>query len=600
MPTKSFHRTDRVSAQLRRDLGHDRAPGACASTACRSISVSDVEISRDLAARQGVRHRRCMPERAPEAVKAPEGTGAGTALSSSARAVTHAPRAGAAFPLRRFGRQGRAHRQPAARCSPPAADRTRRARTAEPKRRLQIDSRDASARQRAAFVAERRRYERSMSKTAAAPSFRPLDGILLLDKPPGLSSNQALQRVRHLFRAEKGGHTGSLDPLATGLLPVCFGEATKIAGHAARQRARPTKPSRDSGVTTDTDDADGQPLRERAGAATRRRRRSKRALAPLRRPHPPAPADLFRRSSRAASRCTPRPAAAKSSRCPSARSTSTRIESARAAMQDRWLRLRVDHAAPGTYVRSLVRDLGEALGCGAHVRATCAALWVEPFREPRMCTPGCACSELRRAGRTDARRLPAADRGRPGRLARMSADRRRRPTRASASGQTACCEAGETTAWCASCTTRPARCSGLAAAASDGKLRAQPPVPLGRSGAEQPTAPGRLALKSLFRKSRAGYNYGAFETSSHFNHSTGGPARCASIATDSFLRASHHERVTTCPSTPARSSKNSSACANDTGSPEVQVALLSARIEHLHRALQDPQAGPPLPPRPAA
>mgnify|MGYP001032301449 CR=1 FL=1 len=51
--------------------------------------------------------------------------------------------------------------------------------------------------------------------------FRKLDGILLLDKPRGLSSNQALQRVRHLFRAEKAGHTGSLDPLATGLLPVC-------------------------------------------------------------------------------------------------------------------------------------------------------------------------------------------------------------------------------------------------------------------------------------------------------------------------------------------------------------------------------------------
>src|SRR3546814_13518067 len=60
--------------------------------------------------------------------------------------------------------------------------------------------------------------------------FRSLDGILLLDKPRGLSSNQALQRVRHLFRARKAGHTGRLDPLATGLLPVCFGEATKIAG----------------------------------------------------------------------------------------------------------------------------------------------------------------------------------------------------------------------------------------------------------------------------------------------------------------------------------------------------------------------------------
>ncbi|REN06948.1 tRNA pseudouridine(55) synthase TruB, partial [Mycobacterium tuberculosis] len=57
-----------------------------------------------------------------------------------------------------------------------------------------------------------------------------MDGILLLDKPTGMSSNAALQVARRLYRAEKGGHTGSLDPLATGLLPLCFGEATKIAG----------------------------------------------------------------------------------------------------------------------------------------------------------------------------------------------------------------------------------------------------------------------------------------------------------------------------------------------------------------------------------
>jgi len=92
--------------------------------------------------------------------------------------------------------------------------------------------------------------------------FRPLDGILLLDKPAGYSSNQALQDVRRLFRAEKGGHTGALDPLATGLLPLCFGEATKIAGlllggrKAYRARIR-------LGSTTDTDDADGLVLRER-------------------------------------------------------------------------------------------------------------------------------------------------------------------------------------------------------------------------------------------------------------------------------------------------------------------------------------------------
>ena len=59
--------------------------------------------------------------------------------------------------------------------------------------------------------------------------FRPVHGVLLLDKPAGMTSNAALQAARRIFRAAKAGHTGSLDPLATGLLPVCFGEATKIS-----------------------------------------------------------------------------------------------------------------------------------------------------------------------------------------------------------------------------------------------------------------------------------------------------------------------------------------------------------------------------------
>ena len=61
-----------------------------------------------------------------------------------------------------------------------------------------------------------------------APRHR-VDGVLLLDKPAGLSSNAALQRAKRLFGAEKAGHTGTLDPLASGLLPLCFGEATKFA-----------------------------------------------------------------------------------------------------------------------------------------------------------------------------------------------------------------------------------------------------------------------------------------------------------------------------------------------------------------------------------
>ncbi len=69
-----------------------------------------------------------------------------------------------------------------------------------------------------------------MSKKARTPrNFRDVNGILLLDKPAGLSSNKALQKVRYLFKGKKAGHAGSLDPLATGLLPICFGEATKFS-----------------------------------------------------------------------------------------------------------------------------------------------------------------------------------------------------------------------------------------------------------------------------------------------------------------------------------------------------------------------------------
>ena len=66
-------------------------------------------------------------------------------------------------------------------------------------------------------------------RSGRAP-LRRVDGVVLLDKPLGLSSNDALQRVKRLFRAQKAGHTGSLDPLATGLLPICLGEATKLCG----------------------------------------------------------------------------------------------------------------------------------------------------------------------------------------------------------------------------------------------------------------------------------------------------------------------------------------------------------------------------------
>ena len=89
--------------------------------------------------------------------------------------------------------------------------------------------------------------------------FRPLHGILLLDKPAGLSSSQALQRVRHLFRAEKGGHTGTLDPLATGLLILGVGAATRLLGLVGGHDKTYEATIR-LGQTTVTDDREGEVL----------------------------------------------------------------------------------------------------------------------------------------------------------------------------------------------------------------------------------------------------------------------------------------------------------------------------------------------------
>lgn len=215
--------------------------------------------------------------------------------------------------------------------------------------------------------------------------FRKLDGILLLDKPRGLSSNQALQRVRHLFRAEKGGHTGSLDPLATGLLPVCFGEATKIAGGLLGSRKAYDTVAR-LGVVTDTDDAEGQPLRERPvptldiatiDAALR-------SLTGRIRQRPPIYSALKRGGE---------PLYAKARRGEEVEVEEREVDVHAFELQsaadlldagEPLLRLHVE-CGSGTYVRSLVRDLGEALGCGAHV-AELRRLWVDPFREPKMWT----------------------------------------------------------------------------------------------------------------------------------------------------------------------------------------------------------------------
>lgn len=95
-----------------------------------------------------------------------------------------------------------------------------------------------------------------MSKPRRSPR-RPVDGVLLLDKPQGFTSNAALQKARWLFNAAKGGHTGTLDPMATGLLPLCFGEATKFSSELL-DADKTYLATVSFGVATDTADAEGQ------------------------------------------------------------------------------------------------------------------------------------------------------------------------------------------------------------------------------------------------------------------------------------------------------------------------------------------------------
>lgn len=207
------------------------------------------------------------------------------------------------------------------------------------------------------------------------PARRAVSGILLLDKPAGISSNRALQLAKRLYGAAKAGHTGSLDPLATGLLPICFGEATKIAGYLLGSRKAYAAQCR-LGTTTTTDDAEGEvvqsrPVTEFDGTMI------EAALAPLRgriTQTPPAYSalkqggvPLYKRARRGEDIVVP----------------SREVDVERFDLQGRdgdVLNLHVE-CGSGTYVRSLARDLGERLGCGAHLIAL-RRLWVEPFRDP--------------------------------------------------------------------------------------------------------------------------------------------------------------------------------------------------------------------------
>jgi tRNA pseudouridine55 synthase len=191
-------------------------------------------------------------------------------------------------------------------------------------------------------------------------------GVLLLDKPRGLSSNQALQKAKWLLRAEKAGHTGTLDPLATGVLPLCFGAATKF-GQRHLDADKGYEAIARLGVTTSTGDAEGQVLAERpvqvsAAQLAEVARRFTGAIRQL----PPMHSALkkdgralyhYARAGETVER-TPRDA------------TIYRLNLAKAKDESAHCAIEmIVFCSKGTYIRTLAEDIGEALGCGAHLTA---------------------------------------------------------------------------------------------------------------------------------------------------------------------------------------------------------------------------------------
>lgn len=191
---------------------------------------------------------------------------------------------------------------------------------------------------------------------------RAVHGVLLLDKPAGLSSNDALQQARRLYRAEKAGHTGTLDPLATGLLPLCFGAATKFS-QVSLDADKRYLATLQLGVTTTTGDAEGEVLERREVAVTREQMLAACAQHTGQIWQTPPMHSALKKDGR------PLYALARAGieveRTPR-RVTIHRIDVVEGE-GDVWT-LAV-HCSKGTYVRTLAEDIGAALGCGAHLRS---------------------------------------------------------------------------------------------------------------------------------------------------------------------------------------------------------------------------------------
>ncbi len=200
-----------------------------------------------------------------------------------------------------------------------------------------------------------------MSEPRKKNPLRPLNGIVLLDKAKGISSNHALQQVKRLFQAEKAGHTGSLDPLATGMLPICFGKATRVSGLLLDSDKSYAVCAR-LGQRTDTGDADGEVIEERPVPALDRAEVEA----------------VVARFIGEVEQIPPMYSALKHNGQRLYELARKGVEVERPARRVRFDWIVIDRfegnelclslrCSKGTYVRTLVEDMGEALGCGAHV-----------------------------------------------------------------------------------------------------------------------------------------------------------------------------------------------------------------------------------------
>jgi tRNA pseudouridine55 synthase len=195
------------------------------------------------------------------------------------------------------------------------------------------------------------------------PVFEKINGILLLDKPLEVTSNGVLQRVKWLFEAKKAGHTGSLDPLASGMLPICFGEATKLCQFLL-DSDKHYRVTAQLGVRTTTGDAEGEVIATNAVTGIT----------------PERIEAMFQKFTGPLEQIPPMYSAVKFQGQPLYKLARQGIEIERKprSIQIHALTLLTNdattfefdvHCTKGTYVRTLVDDIGLALGCGAHVAA---------------------------------------------------------------------------------------------------------------------------------------------------------------------------------------------------------------------------------------